>query len=79
MTYDEGSERTWGNIEVIRDYIHDRQIDDFKDLGVIGWDVKDGKDYNYGETVKVENIHTQLFDIASESEEPIDILRDVEK
>ncbi len=79
MTYDEGSERTWGNIEVIRDYIHDRQMDDFKDLGVIGWDVKDGKHYNYGETVKVENIHTQLFDIASESEEPIDILRDVEK
>ena len=79
MTYDEGSERTWGNIEVIRDYIHDRQIDNFKDLGVIGWDVKDGKDYNYGETVKVENIHTQLFDIASESEEPIDTLRDVEK
>ena len=76
MTYDEGSERTWGNIEVIRDYIHDRQIDDFKDLGVIGWDANAT---NYGETVKVENIHTQLFDIASESEEPIDILRDVEK
>ena len=41
-------------------------MDDFKDLGVIGWDVKDA-DYNYGETVKVENIHTQLWDIASES------------
>ncbi len=54
-------------------------MDAFKDLEVIGWDVKDGKHYNYRETVKVENIHTQLFDIASESEEPIDILRDVEK
>ena len=72
MTYDEGSERTWGNIEVIRDYIHDRQIDDFKDLGVIGWDAN----ANYGETVKVENIATELWDNASESEDPIEVLTD---
>ena len=71
MSYDEGSERTWGNIEVIRDNIHGRHILAFKDLGVIGWDVKDGRHYNYGETVKVENIHTQLFDLHSESEEPV--------
>ena len=73
MTYDEGSERTWGNIEVIRDYIHDRQIDDFKDLGVIGWDANAT---NYGETVKVENIATELWDNASESEDPIEVLTD---
>ena len=73
MTYDEGSERTWGNIEVIRDYIHDRQIDDFKDLGVIGWDTDNT---NYGETVKVENIATELWDNASESEDPIEVLTD---
>ena len=73
MTYDEGSERTWGNIEVIRDYIHDRQIDDFKDLGVIGWDTDNT---NYGETVKVENIATELWDNSSESEDPIEVLTD---